>query len=104
LKRRALAPEPIGKKKKKSANFIKRNQLELLVDFLNIASEPVKKTHVIYSLQINHYQFQSYLNMLLKFGMIEQIERPFKGLLITQKGRMLLEIFNLPKSPNETVE
>lgn len=100
MRRHTLAPEPSGKKRRKT-NSIKRNQLELLIDFLNIASEPVKKTHVICSLQINHYQFQSYLNMLLKFGMIEQIDKPFKGLLITQKGRMLLDIFNFPESPSE---
>ena len=65
-----------------------------MFDFLDACREPVKRTHLIYRLQINHYQFQSYARMLLKFGMIEEIHKPVAGFLITTKGRTLLEIFN----------
>jgi predicted transcriptional regulator len=72
----------------------KRSQIELIVEFLDAAREPIKKTHLIYQLQINHYQLQSYVKMLLKFGMIKEITDPFSGFIITQKGLTLLELFD----------
>jgi predicted transcriptional regulator len=72
----------------------KRTQIELIVEFLGACREPIKKTHLIYQLQINHYQLQSYVKMLLKFGMIQEITKPFSGFVITQKGLTLLEMFD----------
>jgi predicted transcriptional regulator len=79
----------------------KRNQIELIVAFLDAAREPIKKTHLIYQLQINHYQLQSYVKMLLKFGMIEEITKPFSGFVITQKGLTLLEMFDYVRTQGE---
>jgi predicted transcriptional regulator len=79
----------------------KRNQIELIVEFLGACREPVKKTHLIYRLQINHYQVQSYVKMLLKFGMIEEITEPFSGFIITQKGLTLLEMFDYVRNQRE---
>ena len=79
----------------------KRNQIELIVEFLEASREPIKKTHLIYQLQINHYQVQSYVKMLIKFGMIEAITRPFSGFVITQKGLTLLEMLDYVRNQRE---
>ena len=78
----------------KATNQNKRNQLEIIFEFLEACKEPRKKTHLIYQLQINHYQLQSYLKMLLQFGMIEEIQKPKAGFIVTQKGLALLEMFD----------
>ena len=65
-----------------------------MFEILKATEEPIRRTHLIYRTQINHYQLQSYLNMLLGFGMIEPVTKPFKGFLITEKGRTLLQLFN----------
>lgn len=72
----------------------KRNQIELIVEFLDGTREPVRKTHLLYRLQINHHQVQNYIQMLLKFGMIREVSDPFVGFLITEKGLAVLEMFD----------
>ena len=53
------------------------------------------------SVQINHYQLQGYVKMLLKFGMIEEITEPFSGFVITHKGLILLEMFDYVRNQGE---
>ena len=78
-------------------NLGKRNQIELLLEMLRACQEPVRKTHLIYMARVNHYQLESYIVMLKKFGMIEEISQPFKGLLITRKGRALMRLLTEPR-------
>jgi predicted transcriptional regulator len=44
--------------------------------------------------KINHYQLLSYIDMLKRFGMIEEVSAPFNGFVITEKGRTFLKIIN----------
>ena len=72
----------------------KRNQLELMLELLLATREPVKRTRLIYRLQVNHYQLQRYTRLLLKHGIIEETDHPFRGLVIRAKGRVLLDILD----------
>ena len=74
----------------------KRNQIEILLEMLSACQQPVRKTHLLYMARINHYQLESYIEMLKKFGMIEDISQPFKGFLITRKGRTLVRVLTEP--------
>ena len=82
---------------KSNAIQSKRNQIELIIDFLDGTKEPIKKTNLLYRLQLSHYQMQSYMDLLLKFGMIRKVSDPFSGLVITEKGLALLEMFDYAK-------
>ena len=76
--------------------YERRDRMDILLTMLEIANEPTKKTHIIYTAKINFYQVSKYLDFLLKIGMIEQVNLPFRGYRTTDKGRVFLQLF--PKS------
>lgn len=78
----------------------KRDKLELILDLLEESLEPVKKTHLLYRTKINHAQLTRYLDLLLDLGMMDEIDEPLDGFLITDKGRIALELFS--KARRET--
>ncbi len=71
-------------------NDIKRDRLDIMLNILDIAREPVKKTHILYRANINHAQLMKHLNTLEKLGMIIEYE-PNKY-TITDKGRIFLSL------------
>jgi predicted transcriptional regulator len=68
--------------------------LAIMLKILDIANEPVKKTHILYSAGINFYQLSRYLNFLLKLGLLEEFTDPYLGYRTTEKGRACLKLFN----------
>ena len=92
-KRNQSQPDP---KAEFSPSPAKRNQIDLMIEMLMACREPVKKTHLIYMAKINHYQLLSYIDMLKRFGMIEEVSAPFNGFVITEKGRTFLKIISSP--------
>ena len=66
-----------------------------MLQILQQTQEPAKKTHILYRTRINHEQLSRYVRLLLDHGMIEPVSRPFDGYLITENGRVLLELFKL---------
>ncbi len=78
-----------------NADYVKRDKLDILLGILDIGNVAVKKTHILYKANINFYQLTRYLNLLLDLGMLEQISQPFNGYRTTEKGRQMLDLFNL---------
>ena len=72
---------------------MRRDKLEIILRILAIGNTPVKKTHILYKAGINFYQLSRYLDLLLKVGMIEQVNEPFVAFRTTEKGRVLLNLF-----------
>lgn len=72
----------------------KRDMLAIMLKILDIANEPVRKTHILYSAGINFYQLSRYLNFLLKLGLLEELAEPQVGYRTTEKGRACLRLFN----------
>ncbi|MGH9878476.1 MAG: winged helix-turn-helix domain-containing protein [Nitrososphaerales archaeon] len=72
----------------------KRDMLAIMLKILDIANEPVKKTHILYSAGINFYQLSRYLRFLLKLGLIEELTEPYNGYRTTEKGRACLKLFS----------
>ena len=72
----------------------KRDMLAIMLKILDIANEPVKKTHILYGAGINFYQLSRYLNFLLKLGLLEELSEPHTGYRTTEKGRACLKLFN----------
>ncbi|MGI0013091.1 MAG: winged helix-turn-helix domain-containing protein [Nitrososphaera sp.] len=72
----------------------KRDMLAIMLKILDIANEPVKKTHILYSAGINFYQLSRYLSFLLKLGLIEELTEPYTGYRTTEKGRACLKLFS----------
>jgi len=72
---------------------IRRDKLDIILRILSIGNSPVKKTHILYKAGINFYQLTRYLDLLLKTGMMEQVNEPFAAFKTTEKGRVMLNLF-----------
>jgi predicted transcriptional regulator len=68
--------------------------LAIMLKILDIANEPVKKTHILYSAGINFYQLSRYLNFLLKLGLLEVLTEPYPVYRTTEKGRACLKLLS----------
>jgi predicted transcriptional regulator len=73
---------------------VRRDKLDIILRILAIGNSPVKKTHILYKAGINFYQLTRYLDLLLKTGMMEQINDPHLAFRTTEKGRVLINLFS----------
>lgn len=73
---------------------IRRDKLDIILRILEIGESPVKKTHILYKAGINFYQLSRYLDLLLKIGMMEQINEPYAAFRTTEKGRIMMNLFS----------
>ena len=73
---------------------IRRDKLDIILRILEVGSVPVKKTHILYKAGINFYQLSRYLDLLLKTGLMEQIEDPYIVYRTTEKGRVMTKLFS----------
>jgi predicted transcriptional regulator len=71
----------------------RRDKIDIILAILEITKQPIKKTHILYTAKINFYQLSRYLDLLLNMGLIEEIAQPFEGYKVTEKGRVLLNLF-----------
>jgi predicted transcriptional regulator len=72
---------------------MRRDKLDIILRILTIGNSPVKKTHILYKAGINFYQLSRYLDLLLKTGMMEQIDEPYLAFRTTEKGRVMISLF-----------
>jgi len=71
----------------------RRDKIDIILAILEITNQAVKKTHILYTAKINFYQLSRYLELLLNIGLVEEISQPFEGYRITEKGRLMLNLF-----------
>ena len=71
----------------------KRDKFDIILKILNLARTPVRKTHILYKANINFYQLRRYVDLLIGVAMIEEIESPFRGYRITEKGIQFIKMF-----------
>jgi len=70
----------------------KRGELELIVEILRNAVEPIKKTNLLYHTRINFHQLDRYLSWLHSKGLVKNIDEPFAGFQITPKGIRFIKL------------
>jgi predicted transcriptional regulator len=73
---------------------IRRDKLDIILRILEVGSSPVKKTHILYKAGINFYQLSRYLDLLMKTGMMEEVQMPYVAYRTTEKGRVLMKLFS----------
>ena len=71
--------------------IIRRNKLEISVEILNAAIDGAKKTHIVYSANLNFDVVNRYLEMLEKKGLIEQNEDLY---MTTEEGKKFKDMAN----------
>src|SRR5688572_21566609 len=85
---------------------MRRDKLDIILRILEIGNSPVKKTHILYKAGINFYQLTRYLDLLLKTGMMEEIQEPHNAFRTTEKGRVMMNLFsaiNIEVTGSQTV-
>jgi predicted transcriptional regulator len=73
----------------------KRDKLDIMIQLLQIAREPIKKTRIMQVAYLNFYQLTKYLDYLMTAGLLESITKPYSGFRITEKGRMFLALLTV---------
>lgn len=79
---------------------IRRDKLDIILRILEVGNTPVKKTHILYKAGINFYQLSRYLDLLLKTGMMEEVDNPYVAYRTTEKGRVLMRLFSTSELEN----
>ncbi|MGD0319685.1 MAG: winged helix-turn-helix domain-containing protein [Nitrososphaerales archaeon] len=76
---------------------VRRSPMEMVCDILGVVSEgPTKPTHILYRANMSWRVLSSYLDFLLKRGLIEREDQGGKRSLytLTTKGRSILQLYN----------
>jgi predicted transcriptional regulator len=72
----------------------KRGEIEIMADILNLATEDVRKTRIMYAANLSFEQVERYLQYLVARGLIEKlIEQDRVAYRNTETGRIFLEHF-----------
>lgn len=72
----------------------RRGELDIIVDLLLNSMQTVRSTHILYKTNLGYNQMKKYLVVLIRLGLIEQTEMPFRGFRITQKGRAFIDLLS----------
>ncbi len=74
----------------------KRDRIQILLQMLEVANVPTKKTHLMYGGGINYYQLEKHLGLLLQLGMVEEIKLSDGAVVYrtTERGRQFCQLFN----------
>jgi predicted transcriptional regulator len=76
---------------------VRRSPMEMVCDILGVVSEgPTKPTHILYRANMSWRVLSSYLDFLLKRGLIEKEDQGEKRSLytLTTKGRSILQLYD----------
>jgi predicted transcriptional regulator len=76
---------------------VRRSPMEMVCDILGVVSEgPTKPTHILYRANMSWRVLSSYLDFLLKRGLIEREDQGGKRSLytLTTKGRSILQLYD----------
>ena len=73
----------------------KRDKLDIMIQLLQIAREPIRKTRMMQVAYLNFYQVSKYLDYLMSASLLQTITKPYPGYKITEKGRMFLALLTV---------
>lgn len=73
----------------------RRDGLAIMTDLLTNMVEAQRLTHILYKTNLSYTQLRKYLASLIKMGLIEQLDHPFRAFRITQKGRTFRDLITV---------
>ena len=74
----------------KGSPKVRRSRVDIIADILSAAGEEAKKTHIVYSANLNFARVDEYLQYLEDKGLIENMSRKYKT---TEKGGEFLRTY-----------
>lgn len=81
-----------------------RSRVRIAADILEIARQGSRKTRIMYLGNLSFDLLQKYLDMLVKFDLIEVRGAAEKSYITTEKGRRFVEDYNALQKYSEMVE
>jgi predicted transcriptional regulator len=81
-----------------------RSRIQIAADILEIARSGSRKTRIMYQGNLSFDLLQKYLEMLVRFGLLEIHGGPEKNYVATDKGRRFLEDYHELKKYSGMVE
>lgn len=77
----------------------KRDQFIILKEILNVLREPHIVTHIMCTTNLSYKQLKSYLELLIKCGLVEKIESKNhkQKFRITSKGLSFIDLITIDK-------
>ena len=91
--RSAVGPEGLDS----PLNQVRRSPMEMVCDILGVLAEgPSKPTHILYKANMSWRVLSSYLEYLLKRGLVDKEEKGGKRstYVLTHKGRSILQLYD----------
>ena len=67
---------------------MRRNDLDICADILEIAKDGAKKTHLVYKANLNFKIIKEYLSILMLKGLVDNSDQDF---ITTKQGTIFLE-------------
>ena len=71
-----------------------RSRIQIAADILEIARSGSRKTRIMYQANLSFDLLQKYLDLLVRFGLLEIHGGPEKNYVATDKGRRFLEDYH----------
>jgi len=81
-----------------------RSRIQIAADILEIAKDGSRKTRIMYQGNLSFDLLQKYLDMLVRFGLLEVRGGSEKSYIATEKGRRFLEDYRELQKYSEMVE
>ena len=81
-----------------------RSRIQIAADILEIARSGSRKTRIMYQGNLSFDLLQKYLDMLVRFGLLEIHGGPEKNYVATEKGRRFLEDYHELQKYSEIVK
>ena len=82
---------------------VRRDQLTIMSDLLDIVQQPQRLTHILYKSNMSYGQLARYLDDLTELGFVESKSRPYRAYVVTQKGKQFNEMIGLKKQDVDSI-
>ena len=70
----------------------RRDELAIMTDLLGNMLQPQRSTHILYRTNLSYSQLKKYLSNLLRMGLAEELEKPYRQFKTTEKGRIFINL------------
>lgn len=81
----------------------RRDSLTIMCDLLGNMNQPTKLTHILYKTNLSHSQLKKHLEMLVRMGFVQEINKPIHSFVITEKGRTFVQLIASNKGKEDSV-
>lgn len=83
---------------------VRRDQLTIMSDLLDIVSQPQRLTHILYKSNMSYGQLSRYLEDMKEMGFVESKSKPYRAYVVTQKGKQFNEMLGLKKEDIDSIK